>query len=104
MQEAWKAMLALKWMTVAARGLDQLYVVLAFAQRFTCKTALFESGRCWDRTSDLCRVKAVRLFARGFWSLQNSCKSPYFYIDAFPSVSEDLPGLLHGCCTSGFVG
>jgi hypothetical protein len=41
MQEAWKAMLALKWMTVAARGLDQLYVVLAFAQRFTCKTALF---------------------------------------------------------------
>jgi hypothetical protein len=58
MEEAWKAMLALKWMTVAARGRDQLYVVLALAQRFTCKPPLFVSGRCWDRTSDLCRVNA----------------------------------------------
>ena len=27
--------------------------------RFTCKTTFFLSGRCWDRTSDLCRVKAA---------------------------------------------
>jgi hypothetical protein len=27
---------------------------------FTCKIPLLLSGRCWDRTSDLCRVKAVR--------------------------------------------
>jgi hypothetical protein len=25
---------------------------------FTCKTTFFRSGRCWFRTSDLCRVKA----------------------------------------------
>ena len=25
---------------------------------FTCKRTLFRSGRCWFRTSDLCRVKA----------------------------------------------
>ena len=36
--------------------------------------------------------------------MQNYCKSPYFYIDAFPSISEDLLGLLHGCCALGFVG
>ena len=27
--------------------------------RFTCKTKHRESGRCWARTSDLCRVKAA---------------------------------------------
>ena len=26
---------------------------------FACKIQLFESGRCWVRTSDLCRVKAA---------------------------------------------
>jgi len=26
----------------------------------SCKSPLFLGGRCWDRTSDLCRVKAVR--------------------------------------------
>jgi hypothetical protein len=57
-EEAWKAMLDLERITVAAQGRDQFYVVLAITQRFTCKIGDFQSGRCWDRTSDLCRVKA----------------------------------------------
>jgi hypothetical protein len=32
----------------------------SFALRKSCKQRLLESGRCWVRTSDLCRVKAVR--------------------------------------------
>jgi hypothetical protein len=28
--------------------------------RFTCKDQGNESGRCWDRTSVLCRVKELR--------------------------------------------
>ena len=59
-EETWKAMLDLRWITVAAQGRDQFYVVLTLAQRFTCKTLLFESGRCWDRTSDLCCVQALK--------------------------------------------
>jgi hypothetical protein len=31
--------------------------------------------------------------------LQNTCKWRYLCVDAFPSISGDLPGLLHGCCT-----
>ena len=34
----------------------------------------FSSGRCWVRTSVLCRVNSVRWFARGSWSLQKACK------------------------------
>ena len=43
-EEAWKAMLDLERITVAAQRRDQLYVVLALARRFTCKTALFRVG------------------------------------------------------------
>src|SRR5918999_707322 len=32
---------------------------------------IFESGRCWDRTSDLCRAKAERWFAGVQKYLQN---------------------------------
>jgi hypothetical protein len=46
----------------------------SFLSRFSCKYRRNRGGRCWDRTSDLCRVKAVRRFARAFWSLQNTCK------------------------------
>ena len=66
---------------------------------FTCKRALFNSGRCWFRTSDLCRVKAARWFAGGFWRLQNPCKSSYSCAVDFPNIAGDLLGLLHGCCT-----
>ena len=31
---------------------------LADVSGFACKTALYRNGRCWIRTSDLCRVKA----------------------------------------------
>ncbi len=41
-EEDCQAMLDLERITVAAQGRDQLYVVLAFAQRFTCKIPLFE--------------------------------------------------------------
>ena len=64
-----------------------------------CKTALFISGAEGIRTPDLRRAKAAQYFASGFWSLQNSCKSAYFLLDAFPEFSGDLLGLLHGCCT-----
>jgi hypothetical protein len=33
--------------------------VLADVSHFSCKTQHFLSGRCWVRTSDLCRVKAA---------------------------------------------
>ena len=32
---------------------------LVSATRLSWKTTLYESGRCWARTSDLCRVKAA---------------------------------------------
>src|SRR5215218_936689 len=67
----------------------------------TCKTSAFSSGAEGVRTPDLRRAKAARYFARGFWSLQNACKWQYFCVDAFPSISGDLLGLLHGCCTAG---
>jgi hypothetical protein len=44
MEAAWKAMLILEWMTIAARGRDQLYVVLTLAQRFTCKQYFLRVG------------------------------------------------------------
>ena len=31
--------------------------------------------------------------------MQNTCKQAYFYPIAFPRISGDLLGLLHGCCT-----
>jgi hypothetical protein len=40
-EEAWKAVLHLERITVAAQGRDQFYVVLAIAQRFTCKHSSF---------------------------------------------------------------
>ena len=43
-------------------------------------------------------VKAVRYIAGDFWSLQNSCKSPYFCLVAL-LISEDVLGLLYGCYT-----
>ena len=33
--------------------------------------------------------------------MQFAGKLRYFCVDAFPYVSGDLPGLLHGCCTDG---
>ena len=45
--------------TVAAQRARRVTRAFAFASRFTCKTQLFQSGRCWVRTSDLCRVKAA---------------------------------------------
>ncbi len=43
-EEARDTMLDLERITVAAEVRDQLYVVLALAQRFTCKIALFRVG------------------------------------------------------------
>jgi hypothetical protein len=33
--------------------------IVSHLLRFTCKTKNCESGRCWVRTSNLCRVKAA---------------------------------------------
>jgi hypothetical protein len=35
---------------------------LLLALAFYLQNHTFPSGRCWDRTSDLCRVKAATLF------------------------------------------
>jgi hypothetical protein len=35
------------------------FSVPMYIRHITCKEALFLSGRCWVRTSDLCRVKAA---------------------------------------------
>jgi hypothetical protein len=43
-EEAWKAMFDLERITAAAQGRDQLYVVLALAQRFTCKQRFLRVG------------------------------------------------------------
>jgi hypothetical protein len=43
-EEARDTMLDLERITVVAEVRDQLYVVLALAQRFTCKIALFRVG------------------------------------------------------------
>jgi hypothetical protein len=64
-----------------------------------CKTVDFRSGPEGTRTPDLRHARAARRFSKGFWSLQNSCKSPYFSFGAFPNLSGYLLGLLHGCCT-----
>jgi hypothetical protein len=63
----------------------------------TCKMQTSKSGAEGIRTPDLRRAKAARYSAGDFWSLQNPCKSPCFCIDAFPSIAEDLLGLLHRC-------
>jgi hypothetical protein len=31
--------------------------------------------------------------------MQNCCKSAYLCVGAFPGISGDSLGLLHGCCT-----
>ena len=67
--------------------------------RFTCKYVLFLSGAEGIRTPDLRRAKAARYFAGRFSSVQNACKLSCFRVDTFPSISGDLLGLLHGCCT-----
>ena len=67
--------------------------------RFTCKSAYFVSGAEGIRTPDLRRAKAARYFAGLFRRLQNCCKCKYLAYYAFPKLSGDLLGLLHGCCT-----
>src|SRR5215212_11755095 len=67
--------------------------------RFILQIATFFSGAEGVRTPDLRRAKAARYFARGFWSLQNACKLLYFCFDAILSMSGDLLGLRHDCCT-----
>jgi hypothetical protein len=51
------------------------------------------------RTPDLRRAKAAQYIARGFWSLQNTCKLPYLLGGALLKVSGVLLRLLHGCYT-----
>jgi hypothetical protein len=65
----------------------------------TCKIAIFISGAEGIRTPDLRRAQAARYFAGRFSSVQNACKLSCFRVDTFPSISGDLLGLLHGCCT-----
>ena len=45
---------------VAAQWLCRVSETFSCLLRFTCKTWYLESGRCWVRTSDLCRVKALK--------------------------------------------
>src|SRR4028118_1368894 len=66
---------------------------------FTCKCPLLRSGAEGIRPPDLRRAKAARHFSEPFRSLQNSCKQAHFCSIAFPGISGDLLGLLHGCCT-----
>ena len=65
---------------------------------FSCKITLFKSRAEGIRTPDLRRAKAARHFA----GLSGACKiaanKRIYYSIAFPDVSEDLLGLLHGCC------
>jgi hypothetical protein len=35
--------------------------------------------------------------------MQNYCKSAYLCVSAFPGISGDSLGLLHGCCTKLLV-
>jgi hypothetical protein len=37
------------------------FPVLLYVPTFYLQTEVFRGGRCWDRTSDLCRVKAALL-------------------------------------------
>jgi hypothetical protein len=67
---------------------------------FTYKFLYSKSGAEGIRTPDFRRAKAARHFAGPFRSLQNSRKQAHFYSIALPDISEDLPGLLHGCCTT----
>jgi hypothetical protein len=73
--------------------------VLIHSPYLPCKTAYSRSGAEGIRTPDLRRAKAARYSAGAFWSLQNPCKQPYSRVKAFHSISGDLLGLLHGCCT-----
>ena len=94
-EETWKAMLDLRWITVAVQGRDQFYVVLTLAQRFTCKTLLFESGRCWDRTSGLCRVKADPCVRRCSLAFKNSCKQMNSTLEVPGRTCLNLPALVY---------
>ena len=66
---------------------------------FYLQTSTFLSGAEGIRTPDLRRAKAVRWFAKGFWSLQNTCKRADSRENALLQFSGYHPGLLHGCCT-----
>ncbi len=41
-------------------GPQVLSTVTHIFMYFTCRTAFFMSERCWFRTSDLCRVEALK--------------------------------------------
>ena len=62
--------------------------LLVTASPEVCRTALFQSGRCWVRTSDLLLVREAQRFAEGFQSLQNCCKYTCSRAYAFPEFSE----------------
>src|SRR5829696_1480132 len=48
--------------------------------------------------------RAARRFSEGFWSVQNSCKSPYFYLGTFLDLSGYLLGLLHVAAQESIFG
>jgi hypothetical protein len=58
-----------------------------------------ESGPDETRTRDLRHARAARRFAGVFRRVQNACKWQHSDDGAFLSISGDLLGLLHGCCT-----
>ena len=46
----------------AAASMSTVYAKGVSSWIFSCRIGDYRSGRCWDRTSDLCRVKAAKLF------------------------------------------
>src|SRR5215207_9534971 len=64
---------------------------LSILLTFYLQNEVFESGRCWDRTSVLCRVKAVRYFAG---TCRIAAKSHIFAKMLFPTFQDIHPG----CC------
>src|SRR5918999_3138650 len=71
------------------------------SSRLTCKSPQKGSGPEGTRTPGLRHARAPRRFAGVFRCVQNACKWQHSDESTFSSISGDLPGLLHGCCTDG---
>jgi hypothetical protein len=77
------------------------FSVPMYIRHITCKEALSLSGRCWVRTSDLCRVKSDPLSRGSSLTFRNTCKIAYLPLEAFVSVRRCSRGLVYYWCTSG---
>jgi hypothetical protein len=76
----------------------RFFTVHFLSLAFPLQNATCYSGRCWVRTSVLCRVKADPCLRDGSLLFRNTCKAADLLLKAFVGVRRSLSGLMYYWC------